>query len=349
MSYRQIFDEAIGDAPPARVDLDRLIRRERRAAVVRPVLAAAVAVTVVTVGIVTAVGVSRDNQAIPPVDGTVGGFPEYQQGHRMVEVATADIVDGEITITFTLRHPDITVFTRCDFAEGDDPVELTGSLELNSAARSIGYDGAQICGPPGRPLGPVHYGADTEGLTPGERVTASLVLRHARHPDSNRRVEMPTAGTFGLAIAEPVAFEGHALPPRPDRLVRLTDWDLSPEVLLSGDPADPNRPASATFHWNGPDLPPCDPTGDTDFPEVGTDFHLLLQANTPGRLRVSLNGRDLVEETWWDYHAHTTGATIAFRSWSGACLEISRGDLVTVTVEPAHLTGDWVVIVYRNR
>lgn len=32
MTYQQVFDQAIGEPPPSTVDLDRVLRRQRRAA-----------------------------------------------------------------------------------------------------------------------------------------------------------------------------------------------------------------------------------------------------------------------------------------------------------------------------
>ncbi|MGC1211325.1 MAG: hypothetical protein WA890_08710 [Micromonospora sp.] len=67
MSYRTIFNEAVGEIPPSSVDLDQVIARQRRRLRLRrltAVAAAAVMVGAVTVGVAATTGRPR---AVPPV------------------------------------------------------------------------------------------------------------------------------------------------------------------------------------------------------------------------------------------------------------------------------------------
>lgn len=130
MRYQQIFDQAIGATPPAAVDVDRVVRQQRRAARTRPALAA-VAVGLVAAGTtVGAVALGGDDDPPWVPAGPLAGFPEYANGARVVAAESAPISGRSITLTFTPTTLDLVLFTRCDDHELDDDPDIGLQAEL---------------------------------------------------------------------------------------------------------------------------------------------------------------------------------------------------------------------------
>jgi hypothetical protein len=357
MSYRDVFDQAMGDAPPSGVDVDRVVRRQRRAAKVRPVLATLVAVLVVGAGAGTAIRLTAgDEDEGPPVPfpaGDLAGFPSYVDGAMVVAAAEASIDDGTLSLTFTRTDGEERLITRCyvppdpdespetpspsfgeTYAPPADPApegDLGGRL---FADVSLLNDSLEVSYCPVLDLlgGAGTWGEfwDAYGVRLGDSVTITVELTVVWPVfDNPVPLPLPSEGTFGLAVAVPVPFEDYPFPSPPATLAPLPDGNPT-DFELRAEPADPNQRVQGTVVW-GPDW--C---------EAGV-LPLELASQTPGYMEVRIDDGDsgaVFFHTWWDYEGN--GVALGLDS---ACDELARftpGDEVTITVVPEHMTGDWV-------
>lgn len=333
MTYQQVFDQAIGEPPPSTVDLDRVLRRQRRAARLRPVLAG-LAVLAVAAGATTAVQLTGGEESAapvmpPPVD-RLAGFPEYLEGTRVVAANAAPLAGRTLTVTFTPTTLDLVLFARCD--PRAPRYQLLVELSAGAATAELPYCPVLELGDwDGWP----QFWAAT-GLAVGEPATITVTVTRAVAV-TGRESTLPTRGTFALAVAERVQFEEYPLPSPPVALPRLEPSGARfTYVELHADPDNPNRRVEQRFRWEGPELTGCDSYG------PGASWLVVtMVAQTPGFLRVLVNGVDAARYESWDYRQRLRSVDLG-----GVCVEVSAGDLVTVTVEPEHLTGDWRVALH---
>lgn len=327
MSYRQLFDEAIGVAPPSRVDLDQVIHRQRRAARLRPVLAG-IALLALAAG--TAMFVVRNDQGrvTVPAD-ELAGFPAYLEGTRVVAAESADIADRTLTLTYTPSAPDVVLFSRCGSpAFGHRYLGLSAQVSAGAVTETMEFCTSSVVHPV-----PIDWAAT--GVDAGERVTITVTLAQLLPPPGGGEPPLPTEGTFGLAVGEPVPFEEYVLPSRPAVLEPLDD-PLPGAVVLRADPGHPNAPVEETFRWDAArdicaeDLQP-----------------LELTSQTPGSLRVLLDGVEIAHRIWWDYQDPAYGTSVYVFSLMPVCEEFADGEEITIRAEPEHMTGDWYVAVTR--
>jgi hypothetical protein len=352
MSYRDVFDEAIGGTPPIGFDVDRIIHRERRRAGLRPLLAAA-AVVLVTGAAAVAAGGSGRQAAVPPADPAAtptagpevrGGFPEYLDGTRIVAGDTAPLTDGSITLEFTVPAPwaEFVLFVRCERTDLERapsiiplpipllPLDLT--LSPTEMARFPCED-STYTDPPGAP-------PDARPAV-GERHT--MTLRVAGVPES------PVTGTFGVAAGFRVPFDGYGFPPAPDPVPdldttippvqeRLDSEELATMreagVVLPDSEArtelhaDPSRPMRAVLEWPGPG-----------------GFHLLLRSDRPNAFEVRIDG-SVVAPTRrgpvavWDYDQE-----LGWYEFTVPELDLEPGQPVRIEVIPRVLAGEWMAVL----
>jgi hypothetical protein len=338
MSYREIFDEAIGHTPPTWVDVDRVIRRQRRAARVRPALAVVAAAVVVASGAGTAIRLTGDEVAADPAE-SLAGFPEYAEGARVIAAEEA-VVDQTLSLTFTADTRGLVLLARCesDYA-GAEALFLSAELATGGANAAVDA----FCTTPGAADSSGRW--DVDGVVSlrdrliGEEfwaevavgepttITASLVGAWTAAGDF---AAIPY-GTFGVAVAEPVPFEEYPLPPRPYAMNSLPDitWVAPGPVEIRADRQEPNRPVEATFQWEA----------DHGLCHEGA-LPIETSSDSPGTLRVLVNGVEVATPAWWDYEQ----ASLMY-GLGPACDALRDGDAVTVTVEPEHMTGDWRVVL----
>jgi hypothetical protein len=288
------------------------IRRRRRIA------ATAAAVVLVLAAGAGTLAVTRSSGRTPaatPATPTVGGFPEYAQGARVIAASTP-IEPGAtaVRLRFTPRTTGLVLFTRCD----DNTKQY--DIALNGGGRIVSGTG---CGS-AFTLDPVDESAGVEAGRP-----SVLTVTFPKGP---------VAG-FAVAVGERVPVGEYVFPPRPATLppvedagdMRTTDdqgADYGTAVLVRSDPADPNRPVSVTFTW-------------------GAGVHLALRAQTPGALRVAVDGLTVAQGQWWDYDQTLVDAGYA-ADWHQVGLP-ARGAPATITVTPERMTGDWAVVLQQVR
>lgn len=288
------------------------IRRRRR------ITAAAAAVVVVLAAGAGTLAVTRASgrtPAVAPTVATVLGFPEYAQGARVI-AASSPLVPGAtmVSLPFTPRTTGLVVFARCD----DNTKQY--DIAINGSGRMMSGTG---CGS-AFTFDPVETSA---GVQAGRPSVLTVTFPQG-----------PVAG-FAVAVGEKVPVDQYVFPPRPSALppvenaddMRTTDDQgnlYGAATLVRSDPADPNHPVSVPVTW-------------------GTGVHLALRAQTPGAMRVSVNGLVVAQGEWWDYDQGLIDAGYD-KDWHQRTLP-SRGERATLTVTPERMTGDWAVVLQQVR
>ncbi|MEV4412522.1 SigE family RNA polymerase sigma factor [Catellatospora sp. NPDC049609] len=134
----------------------------------------------------------------------------------------------------------------------------------------------------------------------------------------------PPDGYLSLLVGERAAFDEYPLPPRPAVLSPL-NWS-SPD------------PATATAVWLGQ-------SGAKELVWGGDTLRFVGRSQTPGLLRVSVNGVPVGVLYSWDYEQRPAAFELDLMEQAWRSRGVTPGSLVTVTVEPKHVTGDWVLEV----
>ena len=146
----------------------------------------------------------------------------------------------------------------------------------------------------------------------------------------------PDSGAASLALYEWVGPDEYPYPDPPAALVPLKPLNLTPDqsvAMVRSDPKDPAAERTVTFFWPVP--PPTE------------SLSVEMRAQTPGVLRLLLDGAEVSRGYWWDYRQDVT--------WSSANLHrpilnrlAVRGDRIDLTVIPERMTGAWAVALYDD-
>lgn len=287
-----------------------VIRRRRRIA------ATAAAVVVVLAAGAGTLAVTRSSGRTPAVAPTVAmvhGFPAYAQGARVIAASEPDGMSAPLT--FVPDSTNLVVFVHCD----DDTKEYRILLNNHEAM------GGKGCGS--------SFGInDTEpelGVRVGQPSTVTV-----RFPEGR-------ISGFAVAVGAAVPVNEYVFPARPtplkpldvrDDLEALPDEGATTVAMVRADPINPARSMAEAFHWTGGRL------------------HLLLRAQTPGKLRVALNGVTVREGDWWDYDQ---GLVDGGRNedWSVKLPKptVNAPVSILVTVTPERMTGDWAVALQADQ
>jgi hypothetical protein len=304
------------------------IKRVRR----RRLATAGAALTVVAVAAIAAVSVLGANAPQPaprPADpnpsptptAAAAAFPAHYQGARVVASKVVELPDHKVTLTYTPTSLRFSVAVRCD------PETIYAKLTLNGFPDLLGGSCSGFEGDPAF--------WTSAGVRVGEPVTFvlagdSVIRRNARGISFD---PLPAKGSLGLAVVVPVPVNQYLFPSPPATLAPLAGPPSGAKVAATvrNKPGDPLARRSVTIVW----------TGHLDF---------LAQMQTPGKLRVSLNGsKAFMTCTKWDYRP--TGPKPNPDELNNNCYEErvddralgSPGSKITVTVIPEGVTGDWQV------
>lgn len=257
----------------------------------------------------------------------IHGFPEYQHGRRLVAATSAPVTDRELELTWTPANEQFDIQFSCDDLQPEVHIRLETALAGRSNATHSCHSTLFLT-------------LATAGLKLGEPATLKVTQTGAFTPLPEGRITplpQPSIGTVRVAIWEPVDFADYPLPPRPPQLAELPELMTcaereakrpAPDDYLRADPSNPNAPGSRTFVWQG-------------------EFSYLASASTPGKLRLSINGTQVEETTWWRYdagihlgHDRDTADDADWKDLPG-WVQPRQGELVTITVTPEHMTGPW--------
>jgi len=301
----------------------RRIARIRRRRTVGAVGATALSLLlVVTAGIVVWPG--RVTEAPPPpaaspTTRTIDGFPEFSRGGRVVATGVADLPQPSLKVTFVPRTLDLRLSIWCD-------PQLTFELRVNGReliasgcdetpdSLSFGEGAAEVFRERGLKVGePATFTlTPTDGTQFGERPA---------FPEP-----VPTSGRYALAIAETVDFASYPLPPRPD-VLRPIVFEIGDRPIVArvdSDRRDVRKPVTTTLTYS-------------------ETLQAQIASQTPGFLRVTVNGVPVVRHESWDYEAEDM---LFFLDHPDLILK--NGDKITVTVEPQHVSGAWALVIHDS-
>ncbi|GAB4048134.1 SigE family RNA polymerase sigma factor [Catellatospora paridis] len=317
--------------PMPAIDEDAPAGNERLAGVRRRIVqqrrgrlaSAAAALAVVLAGItgyVIAPGRETDGLA---------GVPDFHQGYRITERAQATFAEETGEITFTPSTLDLAFFPACTHSGYEVPLEVRVWVGGNSL-------GAVDCQTGGLSFDSrVTAAADTlraAGVEVGKPVTVTFALDVAyvytgsSTPLTEPKSEVPADGVLALLVGESAGFDTVDLPERPATLTPLDRpaYATGTSVLLTAD-----GPRTATLDWRSGAV------------------RIMARSQTPGVLRLRINGVLVDVKTWWDYDQQTWQSEFAPAGDDAKARGLSAQypDQLTITVEPEHLTGDWWLAV----
>jgi hypothetical protein len=288
----------------------RAIRRRRVAGV-----AAAIAVVA---AIVVGYGVLPRSTALPqpavrPTPTGENGFPEYASGARLLTTGTASL-RGTITLTATPGPRGFLFTNRCSLDDDDLMIEWrVNGHSLGGSSCSTG--------------GGTHYWHPEEfwaeiGVRPGQ--PATLVASVKRW---GRSASKPIPdGTFAVAVMDRMRFEDYPLPPRPAELKPFSEvagnLDQPGAIArVESDPDDPNATVAVRV-------------------AIPAGASLQMAAQTPGTMRVLVDGMEAAANDWWSYDLGLSNNSLR---------EGEKGTrTVTVTFVPRYMTGAWRAVIYPH-
>jgi hypothetical protein len=265
------------------------------------------ATLVVILVVVTGYGVSARPPVVSPgvnwAAADIAQFPLYAWGAHLTDSAVLSPPAGEIGLRGTATTLGFTVVQQCELP-GADSVTVQWRVD-------------------GRPFAgfacdrrPRHYqlvGADMADLS----IDAGTMVRFSAQIETDADLSQ---GTFAAALMQRVPFAQYPLPPRPKVLAPLTGLPEAKDpagTLVESDPADPNAARIATVTRPG---------------AIGVS----LAAQTPGTVRVVLNGVTICTAEWWDFACDPYGCPTPTSTVT---------EKETVTFVPEHFTGAWRAVI----
>jgi hypothetical protein len=305
MQERSTIDASVAGAVRLGQIRQRIARIRRR----RQVTAVAGLAVVVLAGAALAnlaPGRGAPPEPAGPAADLIDGFPEYDAGGRVVATEVAHFPERTLSLTLVPTTLNLLIATRCEPSSVSIEVAANGHTMFSGGCgetpsmHRFGDDATQM-----------YQGY---GLEIGRPATFTITVAGP----------LPAEGEYALAVAEAVPFADYPLPPRPEVLFPLT--------LDNGNRSD--RPVQARL-----DSVPGNPLVPVALTVIYRDgLEGQIAAQTPGFLRVSVNGTPVVTHQAWNYLAEPM--TFWFE-----VPDIPEGTTVTVTVEPEHVTGAWALIV----
>jgi hypothetical protein len=249
------------------------------------------------------------------------GFPEYDDGARLVMQAWRDLPTDSVTVEYTPQSDSFVLFSRCvaESAKQDlvNLITINGREVLGSGCESGGSmeidDLARFGGTAGSPL--------VITMIVG---FGSVVGEPPDSADDIRPADESASGEFALGVGELVPVGEYPLPTRPETLVDIDDLappgDLPGNRNIRADRNDPDARQTLNVTWSGP-------------------YRLLVSLNTPGRIEVLINGKVVYDIDSWDYDGRSGFASVGEEDGP----HLSPGQTATITVIPERTTGDWSV------
>ncbi|RAS69725.1 hypothetical protein C8D87_10124 [Lentzea atacamensis] len=242
-------------------------------------------------------------------------LPEYRYGTRLLAQAWGDLPSTSATIRFVPKSVDLTLFTQCDIEQNK---RLLVDVTVNG--RSM-YDENRTCG------SVTSTTWSSFGVVPGQPSVITLTVAGEQGESESwppPLLPLPASGTFAVGIGEAVQVSDYPSPPRPQTLEKLSENRHGVAIELRADPVEPAAKKEITVEWPGSNL-------------------MLVQMNTPGRLRVLVNDIVVTDLSHWAYNVHQT--QVDRYDWETGIngLQLSKGQLVKITVIPERTTGDWNV------
>ncbi|WP_230686866.1 SigE family RNA polymerase sigma factor [Catellatospora vulcania] len=314
------------------IDEDAPAGNERLAGVRRRIVqqrrsrlaSAAAALAVLVAGVAGyAIGPGREPDGL-------AGVSEYHQGYHLTARAQAGFAAGSGRLTFTPSTLDLAFFPACTHSG----YELTLAIKVWVGGHELG---AVDCETDGLSfdsrLTPAADTLRAAGVEVGKPVTVTFDLdvaySYPATPDTplpEPSTVAPSDGVLALLVGEAVGFDQVELPERPATLPPLDRpaYATGTSVLFTAD-----GPRTATLDWRSGGV------------------RIMARSQTPGVLRLRINGVLVDVKTWWDYEQQTWQSEFFPSSDDAKArgLTAAYPDLLAITVEAEHLTGDWWLAV----
>lgn len=198
-------------------------------------------------------------------------------------------------------------------------MECDGEPEIEVSVGDEPFHGG-TCGPTGWSSHNEQGWADY-GVRRGEPATFRLILESASSAQ----------GRVALGVYQDVPWDEYPFPPRPDVLPELSPGpDFAAEHLTS-DPRDPNRHQEFVLEYEA--------------------FLLVMEAQTPGILRLRVNGVDSEPIYFWGYgyHPELMPDIQPREERSGLPVPVPHETPVRLEVLPEGFTGAWQIYVIECR
>ena len=253
-------------------------------------------------------------------------FPEFDAGYRLIARASTSKLAENLTVAGTCPgRPFATVYRF--HAPGRAWAQEVVTIADRTVAVRGSSPGANELAPPPNPE-VFHADAGTPfkvTLTFGENLGRDGPIGTP-----------PASGAAALALYEWVGPDEFPYPDPPAALVPLKPLNLTPEqsvAMVRSDPEEPAAERTVTLYWPTP--PP---------PE---SLAVEMRAQTPGVLRVLVDGAELGRGYWWDYTQAITWNSANLHEPLANRLPV-RGDQIDLTVIPERMTGAWAVALYDD-
>ncbi|NYH43311.1 hypothetical protein HNR22_003038 [Micromonospora jinlongensis] len=206
----QVLDERSGD--PAKQVMHDVRLRGVRAKVMarrRRRIATWTTCAVVALGGVATAAVAPGLHAdVTPVPGdspspvrTIDGFPEYADGARLVAVKSATLPERRVELTIVPTTLDLVVSSRCDDALLQEQLSINGHDLVAQGDCGAGH------------LGPGWANYDVAVGRPSTFVL-TITGKRQLNQSGDIQTQVPSSGTFGLAIGERVPLDQYPVPSR---------------------------------------------------------------------------------------------------------------------------------------
>jgi hypothetical protein len=242
----------------------------------------------------------------------------------MAQASSSDLTE-KLTVAGTCAGRPFTTVYRFD-APGRAWVQEVVRLAERTVGSRGSSPGVAHLGPPPNP----------EVFQPEAGAPIEVSLTFSQGLGNGSIGPPPDSGAASLALYEWVGPDEYPYPDPPAALVPLKPLNLTSDqsvAMVRSDPKDPAAERPVTFFW--PVLPPTE------------SLSVEMRAQTPGVLRVLLDGAEVSQGYWWDYRQDVT--------WSSANLHrpilnrlAVRGDRIDLTVIPERMTGAWAVALYDD-
>jgi RNA polymerase sigma-70 factor (sigma-E family) len=301
---------AIPRAPQEAGRLDavkqRIKRRSRvRAMTVTAVIAAIIAILIGSSAVIQSL-------SLEPEPAGPGGFPLHLDGDRVVagQRATFDQTE-DATFVWTPSTLTPHLYFKCDHQAPGTWVNV--GVEINGVRfHGIACDDKRPFATASR----VNLDEDALGragvqLGQPAEVTVTFLAVVGTLPDK---------GFVAVGIGEPVARDRYPFPKRPRR---LPDLDRKAAEAIGG----------TVLQAGGAQTVQLD---------ARAGYSFRAQAQSPGLLRIRMDGRGITTFEWWDYRA-------TVQEWAmPAATPYGGEEATTLTVVAEHMTGDWILVVKRT-
>ena len=277
------------------------------------------------------------------VSASGAGFPQYQQGMRLLTVMDAPMLartKGSIVVP---THAGRRLVIRMTCTQNDNMDNVNEwDVRMFAMFSALGGTGRSSCSTSGG-----FYDSLDLAIATAAKTTVLADVSFNQEPPL--RPDLFKGAKIHVAIYESVRWQEYPLPPRPADLNTNAQYAWSSEpgtvrVLGPKTAQEANKPVTFTQ--------PFDPK-----------LFLNLQIRGPGRMRVLINGKDITEQigtasltqdkfmSFWGYDQDGAGFPFDPLMWAalrtGATGPTTKsGTPVTVTIEPQDFQGpDWRIAV----